>query len=168
MTTDNMTHQPTEADERFVREVFDLWRHRLFLQKYRIRVRFMKENMTANNPEDQFFNICADAVVDYRYHEIIVRIYPLFWGEYPEREQQELTLVHELCHGVTEQMKDACYRAINGHGVSRTEIKDLWEATTDWIAMIAFYAFNNELRDEHPVIWKTFEERPECQIGKVS
>lgn len=68
---------------------------------------------------------------DRRYRRNIISIYPSFYKE--TKKDQVQALIHELCHFITNDMRQNSWNLREGVLVTEAECNRSWEATTEWI-----------------------------------
>ncbi len=118
-----------------IEAVLKEWRERLLLQEWHIDASLAE----ALPPDESSPGEClADISVDSVYLRAKMRIFPV-WGQ-RDRPTREAALVHELCHCVTQPLRDLLNDARLGQAVRREEVRDRSETLTQRVANIAMAA----------------------------
>ncbi len=97
--------KPTKAQMAEVDRFIDKWQPLLFLHDWHIHRRFSEEP----NADDS--DTTAQCSADPTYRQAHLTFYPKYFGESKPELRQE-TVIHELCHCVTEPTKDLMYTCI--------------------------------------------------------
>jgi hypothetical protein len=90
--------------------------------------------------------------VGYPYHQLAITLYPTFW-EWNDSQEQELTLVHELCHYLTEPQYLLARQSQTGRLVTEHHADTIREQTTDLISVIVW-----GLADDYRHVKKQLDE----------
>lgn len=106
------------------------WQRKLYLNEWDLVV-----NFSPNDHSDD--DVIATITVDHVYLSARIHVRPSFFKE--SRVKQELALVHELCHIISEHSRLIASNLRNGVMHHDHEINDINEQLTQRIAMIAYY-----------------------------
>lgn len=109
------------------------WQERLLLSAWRIDV-YISEDPCEEN---EFANAKADTSVDYM--DCTLTFYPMFFKQ--NAKEQEITIVHELCHIFTAELKQKLIWAKNGISIYETEITRMTEQATSLIERVITKAY---------------------------
>lgn len=111
------------------------WRHRLNLHEWTFTV--------VDLPGDQESDDCgADVICDINANPVYriakLRLYPIWYRSKPD--VREFAIVHELCHCITEPLRDAMQALHNGVAMPPHVQLDLVETCTQSIAKAVLWA----------------------------
>lgn len=125
---------PTVLQRSMFMEWIAKWRTRLFLDKWYIDVDYMvNERDPSLKPG---FIAHLDINVTEEYFTAHIRVYPAFWEL--DEKRQEYSVVHELCHCLTEAAFDCVENLLDGKLVTLHEARTENERLTETIAAIVF------------------------------
>jgi hypothetical protein len=113
-------------------EILRKWSQRLFLQEWYIDVQFPEKQAKG----DSDFITLADIDPNPVYMEAKIRIYPAWFDEPPK--VREFTLIHELCHCLTEELYKHIDDLQEGRVVTRKNSSETLEKLTQRMANVAF------------------------------
>lgn len=141
--------RPRKADKLRVEGLIRKWQPRLLLQGWTITPQFEavapKEH---NDTSGQPLQTLAEVKVVPRYKDARITLYPPFWDG--PTHYQELTLIHEMTHPITDPVKRVVERAANAGLISDDEAIDLIETLTEDISKIAQAAYDR--RKKPPLV----------------
>lgn len=109
------------------------WRHKLFLGEWHFSFEVAKEDISG----DGNGNVLAEISVNTVYMNAVIKTFPAYYRK--SKEIQEHTIVHEMCHCITQDLWDAMDALINGRLITPKQQRDIIERTTQRIANLAFY-----------------------------
>ncbi len=112
-------------------EILRKWSQRLFLGEWYFELEFPKKQ--SKNSE---LITVADINPNPTYLEAKIRIYPEWFKCAPKA--REFTLVHELCHCLTEELYSLIEDQIEGRLVTKNHSSEVLEKLTQRIANVAF------------------------------
>lgn len=124
----------TSLQRKWIKRIFEKWRGRLLLHEYYVDIKYM----SANDDDDDFIRFASITTCPV-YLNTIIRIYPRFWEQ--SKDQQERTIVHELCHCLTQEAWDTVTHIQNGHVVNKKSVKDIMERLTQRISNCIFMGY---------------------------
>lgn len=116
------------------------WQPLLFMNQWHIK------RAWSHYPNEDNSLVAAVIDADSTYRNCIITFYPRFFDETPH--DQENNLLHELCHCVTQPMKDIAHKAlVQEKHVMWHQFKDADERTTTHVAN-ALFALEWHMREE--------------------
>lgn len=129
---------PTKEQKARVRNWLAKYRSKLFLQDWFIECDYQKENEKSDTHTLVASNNC-----DHIYLTAKIKIYPAFW----ERTLwcQEETIIHELCHCLTQGAWDAIKASQDGLLITGNQSRDIMELLTQKICVVVM---NYETKEE--------------------
>lgn len=104
------------------------WKRKLFLDEWKIEARESKNNCV----DDDGAQTLADININVTYLQAIITIYPCFYKQ--DKQTQEHTIVHELCHIITQEAYDNMHALISGKLVTHSAQEITIEKMTQRIA----------------------------------
>lgn len=114
---------------KLVNDIIIKWKEKLYLQEWDLKVKIKLEAC------ENFPGRIADISPNEIYFKATINIYPNFWKE--SGKEQELDLVHELCHCHTEESDQICRDLLAGCLRTAAHIHDANERLTQRMANIA-------------------------------
>lgn len=123
----------SKLKHRTVTPILEKWRRRLLLNEWRLDAIY-PDKPSEHDQGD--YECMAEIAVRPEYLFARITIYPC-WFKAP-KDVKEHTLVHELCHIVTEPAKAALHKMINGQLVTEREQIEINEVMTERVTNIAF------------------------------
>lgn len=121
--------KPSDQRKR-VEKFVNKWKPRLFLHEWYITIAHPREDDP--NVEGATANIRVNPV----YLSAHINIFPRFWcGTLKEQEE---TIVHELCHCVTQEAWDLARAQREGQAFSSDQIRNVIERLTQRMTNVAF------------------------------
>lgn len=123
---------------KFIRELIKELQYKIFINLYSIDIAYV------DNPKKENKNCAAEIETSYRYYTAYISIYPITYKMWLDGKREEVaeTIVHELCHIITDPLYKNIYFTKGNHRF----IEDIREQTTQHIANIVM----NYLRDMKP------------------
>lgn len=128
----NKTGIPTKSARNKIHKLADKWRAQLLLNEWYFNFEYLKEDSN---------NTYAHIVVNEKYVEARIYMYPMFWRASPEK--QEEILVHELCHCFTQRIYNLMIDQSNYKMVTQETATHEWELLTQRIANVALVRHSN-------------------------
>lgn len=111
------------------------WRPRLLLGEWHVDLNYSKRCHHSDDHDD--YQVLAEAHVNVPYLKVQICIFPAFFDA-PE-DVQESTIVHELCHVITQPMLNIANQQHRGVLTLQHQISDTLETLTQRITNIAFW-----------------------------
>lgn len=127
-----MANQHTKKRHPRIKRLIEKWRKRLLLNEWYIDVIYPDEGRCLDGRE-----VIASNSANPAYLNMQISIYPAFF-EAPEQLQEE-TLVHELCHALTQPVWDMMESLHNGENVTPKHQRSAIETLTQRLTNIAFW-----------------------------
>lgn len=128
------------AEDR-IRAVVAKWKPKLLLGHWSVEIVFP----AADKPMPDGLTRYAEALVNGRYNECLLNVYPALLAK-PFKYQQA-TIVHELTHIVTDDIAMALTKAANKKILSQKQLDDLVEGITEYITKLALLKNSNMYKD---------------------
>ena len=125
------------------------WKDRLLLDGWGITVQYKAEDQQGERSDTEVTLTAAEVVVDHRYREARIIIYPVFFTR--PIGYQRSTIVHEIMHIATDPVKMAL-DAANRRGVITDKRRDdVLEGVTEYFTKVLFraYARTNKSLDNY-------------------
>ncbi len=104
------------------------WKRKLFLDEWKIETR----ESNHNSVDEDGAQTLADINIDVIYLNALITIYPCFYKH--NKETQEHTIVHELCHIFTQESYDNMHALLNGKLITPSSQEITIEKMTQRIA----------------------------------
>ena len=117
---------PTKKQIAWVTKTLQTWREHLLLGEWYLHTAYMSDDI-----EDEHFLTNATINADPVYLRAKIRIYPAFWKQ--DKDRRTRTLVHELCHCLTQETWNTTHHISNGNLVNDNTIRDQFERLTQRI-----------------------------------
>lgn len=118
--------RPKQNQRNRIKKWIDKWRPRLHLGEWFIDVVYTSESS----------NSSAEISPDPVYLRAVLQIHSGFWNA--PIKYQEMILVHELCHCISEETYILHMELLNDRFVTKKSIEDARERLTQRIANVAF------------------------------
>jgi hypothetical protein len=113
--------------------IVNKWRSKLFLGEWYFSFCDAKEDITG----DGNGNVIADISVNPVYMTAVIKTFPAYYRK--DKDTQEHSIVHEMCHCITEESWDAMDALVNGRLVTPKQQRDIIERLTQRIANAVYY-----------------------------
>lgn len=114
-------------------DTINKWRSDLLLDEWFFELIF-PEQRSASDTSDDYGALC-DVHADTVYFKAHIRVYPA-WFNAPN-DVRVHSIVHELCHCLTQQLWDLAGELMNGRLVTEKEVREAVERLTQRISIIA-------------------------------
>lgn len=111
---------------------------------------------------DQKQNVFADIIVDREYQRINITIYPKFFQQ--SLQEQRQTLIHELCHTITEDLSDIGESLLAGRLKTKEDLRVANEEATSKIANL----LDRFLQDKFDFAKKAYKNYANIRQNKVN
>lgn len=106
------------------------------LNNYNRTIKFSKKE------HDSWDLVCATMSTDHKYRRFTMKIFPCFFED--DLEEQCKTLIHELCHSITEWLHDCATNLREWKLVTEREIDFERERVTENMAHLIFSLWNGK------------------------
>lgn len=133
----------TPEEEARVRAWVRAWADRLLLHAYEIVAVFEERA----SPEDKNNSssdsiIRAETISNLPYLDVVIKFWPAFFEQ--SLFVQERQVAHELCHILTQRLKNCSWHLAHGDNVTWREVKDTNETLVDHLATALFRLVHSE------------------------
>lgn len=126
----------TKAQEARINKLLAKWKERLLLQHWAITVTYAEKDKHSERSET---GPAAEIIVDSRYTEARMTLYPNLFKR--PVAYQEVTIVHELIHIITDATRDVLLKAVNKKVLPYSKLEDLNENLTEHFAKIVYKSY---------------------------
>lgn len=118
--------------KKYLNDLIAKHKKRLYLDLWDIDLRILKGKDCEYCESDESTNACLTP--NPNYYDAVLCVHGRFWG-YSEK-QQEMIILHELCHLLTCKMNRLVSRLRNGELITENQVRDEWESTTEHLTKI--------------------------------
>jgi hypothetical protein len=115
------------------------WKSRLLLDSWSVTVEYKDDDWKDARSDGDVAVVSAEIVVDQRYHEARLLIYPVLFTR--PLSYQQSTVAHELLHIATDEIRDVLISAARKNIISIKRRDDLAEGLTEYVTKIMFRAY---------------------------
>lgn len=131
-----MTKEEKLKKQKITDNLIRKWQPWLFLQEWHFDIFFAEEDF-GESPTQTI----ASAVCNYTYKKANITFYPRFFKD--SKEEQEKTVIHELCHCHTDKVWDMLLDQNNGLLHTKNSIRDEIETLTTRMENIIYLVAKN-------------------------
>lgn len=124
----------TKAQQERIAKWVSRWKSRLLLDNWAIIIRYEEKDSEINRTDGALCDDFARIVIDRRYKEASLRIYPATLKA--PLGFQKATILHEIIHIITWPLKEALERSCRKGAITVRERDDLFEGITEDITKI--------------------------------
>lgn len=123
----------SKKDRKRIQKIIEKWRPKLFLGEWFIDIQYPNED----RPEVGVYEVIAEINADVKYMKALISVYPCWTDKNPLN--QEMAIVHELCHCITQEMADIAHGQMNGVHYPSHVCTDAWERLTQRVCNVAMF-----------------------------
>lgn len=123
---------------RFLRDIVERWRSRLNLHAWKLHVQL--EN---SQPSD--LTCDAESFPDWRYIQVLIKVYPNMWHAAVSDEEREHEMVHELVHAVVDPLARTLKDARDGVHITNETYRSAGERCTSDVTAIIWQAYRGQV-----------------------
>lgn len=123
------------------------WKPRLLFSDWGVIIDYADKDKETNVTDGTRRLTLADMTVNQAYTDIRLTIYPAFFKE--PAGSQEATIVHELCHIVTQPVREALSMGVNKGAFSEKKAVGINENITEKISKMLLRAYKRKSAGYH-------------------